>query len=294
MAEQKIEFRKIRDFSEVLNDTFIFIKQNFKPLLISFGAIAGIFMLASAVLSGIYQHEIGGIFEKIFKGRVENDDTLPIPYLSSTYFLVPLLAWVNVMAMKTSLIAYVKVYESKQGETPELVEVWRVFAEYFLKVFLYSIPIFFVIAIGAVFCFIPGIYLWVVLVPFEMILITEEASFGQAWDRCFTIVRENWWQSFGIYLVSYLIYIVGAWVVGIIMSVITGITGYFTTMDFSTAISIVTSILNIFSFVFFIIFYIACILNYFSLVEKHDGTGIMKRLDELGGNTSSHNIEEQY
>jgi hypothetical protein len=196
--------------------------------------------------------------------------------------------------MKTTLIAYVKVYEEKQKDTPELGEVWAVFSKYFLKVFLYSIPVILAIIVGTAFCLLPGVYLWVVLIPFEMILLIEDQSFGSSWDRCFTIIKENWWQAFGIYAVAYLIYIAGTWIIGGLMSVITGVLAYFTTKDFSSTFSLVTSILNIFSFVFFIVFYIAAILNYFSLVEKYDGTGMMRRLDGLGENTSSHEIEEQY
>jgi hypothetical protein len=52
MAEQKVELRKIRDLSENLNDTFTFIRQNFKPLVTSFLGIAGIVMLANAIMGG--------------------------------------------------------------------------------------------------------------------------------------------------------------------------------------------------------------------------------------------------
>ena len=293
MAEQKVELRKIRDFSEVLNDTFLFIKQNIKPLLASFVAIAGIFMLASAIFTGLYRDSFGSVLQSIIYGTLGSNDSIDSS-MSFTYILLPILGWLDVVAMKTSVIAYMKVYEAKGGEAPELMEVWEVFKQYFLKIFFYSIPIVFVIAIGACFCFLPGVYLWVVFLPFEMILVMEDQTFTGAWDRCYTIIRENWWPSFGIYIVAYLINITGTWIVGGIMTVITGIFTYFTTKDFSSTFTIVTSILNVLSFVFFIIFYIAAILNYFSLVEKYDGIGMMKRLEGIGGNTASHSIEEEY
>ena len=63
MAEQKIELRKIRDLSENLNDTFTFIRQNLKPLVTSFLGIAGIVMLANAIVGGIYQSQAGYVLE---------------------------------------------------------------------------------------------------------------------------------------------------------------------------------------------------------------------------------------
>ena len=68
MAEQKVELRKIRDFSDNLNDTFLYIRQNLKPLLTSFLGIAGVFMLTAAIIQGLYQNEVGGVFQDIFKG----------------------------------------------------------------------------------------------------------------------------------------------------------------------------------------------------------------------------------
>ena len=41
---QKVEFRKVRDFGEVISDTFLFMKQNFKPLFKAFFYLCGFFL----------------------------------------------------------------------------------------------------------------------------------------------------------------------------------------------------------------------------------------------------------
>jgi hypothetical protein len=294
MAQQKVELRKIRDFSENLNDTFVFIRLNFKPLVTSFLGISGVFMLGSAIISGIYQSQVGEIFESIINGSNNTNDDFTPSIFSPTYFLVYLLAWLNVVAMKVSLLAFVKVYERKAGEDVTFKEVWHEFAKYFFKVFFYSIPIVLVILVGVVFCILPGAYLWVVLMPFEMALVVEEETFSGAWDRCFTIIKEHFWPSLAIYLVAYLIYMAATGIIGAVIGLISGVLAYFTTKDISTTVGIVTSVFNILSFVFFIVFYISAILNYFSLTESYDGTGMMRRLDNLGGTTTTHATEEEY
>src|ERR1051325_6059911 len=114
MAEQKIELRKIRDFSENLNDTFVFIRQNLKPLFTCFLGIAGIFMLASAIINGIYQSEMGDVFREILGGIPRrNRSPFPSQVFNGTYLVVILFAWANMVAMKVSIIAYMKVYEYK-------------------------------------------------------------------------------------------------------------------------------------------------------------------------------------
>jgi len=148
MAEQKIELRKIRDLSENLNDTFGFIRQNFKPLILSFLAIAGIFMLANSILNGIYQGGVmGGAIKDILHGN-RNTTRSPFWMLNGTYFIVVLLAWINFIAMSTVITCYMKLYNTLQGQAPTIQQVWDEFKKYFLKVFLFSIPIALLTATG--------------------------------------------------------------------------------------------------------------------------------------------------
>ncbi|HEX8331601.1 MAG TPA: hypothetical protein VF622_03210 [Segetibacter sp.] len=297
MAQQKVELRKIRDFSENLNDTFVFIKQNFKPLIISFLGIAGIFMLAAAIIQGIYQNEMGEILEQIIGGRVDSDEsiTTPVSLFGSNALLIYSFAWINMVAMKVAIISYVKIYDRHEGEAPKMLEVWGEFKKYYLKVVVFSTLILLLIIIGCFFCFVPGAYFWVVFVPFEMILMIENKSFSEAFSRCYVIIKDNFWQSFGIYIIAFLIYFVMSNVIGGIIGLITGVISYFTTGDISSTVVWVTSVFNIFSFVFYIVYFISAVLNYYSLTEKYDGTGILRRLDNLGGSSNNfNNIEEQY
>jgi hypothetical protein len=58
---------------------------------------------------------------------------------------------------------------------------------------------------------------------------------------------------------------------------------------------VVTSFLNIFSFTFYIIYFISLSFHYFNLVEKRDGTGILSRINSIGDTTDNfNNIEEEY
>lgn len=294
MAEQKVEIRKIRDFSENINDTILFIRQNLKPLLTSFLGIAGVFMLASAIFTGLYQSQWAMLFKNILNSRNQQEIS-PGEMINGKYFLVLIFSWMNFVAMQVVVISYIKVYEIKNGETPEINEVWDVFKKYFFKVFFYSIPIVLLSVLGLMLCLVPGIYFFVVFVPFSAILIIEDQSFGEAYSRCFRLIKDNFWVSLGIYFLTYLI---SAFSGGIISAVIGGIAGaisYFTTKDISATVGIVSSILSIFGFIFYIIYYIAVTLHYFNLSERYDGTGMMKKLDSIGGNDqNSDNTQEQF
>ena len=263
--------------------------------MISFLGIAGVFMLAAAIIQGIYQNDMTGVLQELIGGIKDGSgQSSSMSIFTGTYFLVALFAWVNIVAMKVAIIAYVKVYERNDGETPAMPEVWDEFKTYFFKLLIFSIPIVLLIGLGFVFCLVPGVYFWVVLMPFEIVLMVEGKGFSAAFSRCYVIIKNNFWQSFGIYIIAYLIYSFSSGIIGLIVGVIAGAISYFTTNDLGSTIGLVTSILNIFSFVFYIIFFISAILHYYSLTEQYDGTGMLKRLDSLGGNSSFNNIEEQY
>lgn len=293
MAEQKVELRKTRDLSENLNDTFAFIRQNFKPLVTSFIGIAGIIMLANAILSGVYQSQAGNVFKDIL-GR-PNDMRFLFSFLSPTYFAVMILGWINFIAMNVVIACYMKLYDSLHGQLPAIQEVWEEFKKYFLKVFLYSIPVTLITIAGFSFCLLPGIYLAVVLAPFPIAVVVENQTFAGAWNRCFNLIKDNFWSSLSIYILVYLIYALSSGIISTVIAALTGLISYFTTKDISATIGIATSVLSIFSFLFYIIFYVSVCLHYFNLAEKQDGTGMMRRLDTLGGSGNDFdNIQEHY
>ena len=293
MAEQKVELRKIRDLSENLNDTFTFIRQNFKPLVTSFLGIAGIVMLANAIMGEIYQSQAGNRFKDIFSNQ--NDIRFLFSYMGPTYFALVFLGWINFIAMNVVIACYMKLYNSSQGQSPTIQEVWEEFKKYFLKVLLYTIPVNLITIAGFAFCLLPGIYLSVVFAPFPIALIVENQTLGGAWDRCFSIIKDNFWSSLGIYILAYLIYAISAGIISAVIAALTSIVSYFTTKDISATISIATSVLSIFSFLFYIIFYVSVCIHYFNLAERHDGTGMMQRLDTLGRSGNDFdNIQEHY
>jgi hypothetical protein len=76
---------------------------------------------------------------------------------------------------------------------------------------------------------------------------------------------------------------------------LTGVITYLTTRDLSSTIGIVTSVLRVFTYLFYIIFLVSAMLQYFSLVEQRDATGMLQKIDKIGNDTEDDRpIEEQY
>lgn len=97
----------------------------------------------------------------------------------------------------------------------------------------------------------------------------------------------------GIYFISYLIYSISAGIIGFIVSLLAGGISYLTTKDLAAVTGIFTGTLNIFTHIFYVIFAVSVALNYYNLVERLDGSGLLERIDSLGSKQDDA-IEEQY
>ena len=293
MAQQKIQLRKIRDFGDNLSDTFQFIRQEFKPLLTAFIFIAGIFLLANAIVAGLYNQQALGIFSALVKG-VTYDESRYFSFLSLTYFSLLLISLLTLSAMRTIIAVYMHYYD-ENGTSPTPQQIWKGFARNILLIFIFSIIRFVVIIVGYIMCLAPGVYLTVVLMPFSFIIVNENASFGDAFNRCFDLIKENFWISLAIYLVAMLIFSIGSGIIGFVIGIITEAVSYFTTKKIDTGLPIVGALLNLIEYFFYIIFFVSAGLQYYTLVEIHDGTGLARRLENLGNNVHPDtNIEEEF
>jgi hypothetical protein len=294
MAQQKIQLRKIRDFGENFSDTFQFIRQEFKPLLTVVTLIAGIFLLVNAIFAGIFNQQALGIFSSLIRGVTYSDNVKYFSFFSGAYFLVLLLNLLTLSAMRTIIGVYMLYYD-EHGTSPTVQQVWSGFVRNIFQIFIFSIVRFVFIIIGYVMCVAPGVYLTVVLMPFSFIIINENTSFGDTFTRCFDLIKENFWISLAIYLVAMLIFSFSSGIIGFVIGIITEALSYFTTKEINTGLPIVGAILNLIEYFFYIIFFISAGFQYYTLVEIRDGTGLSRRLEDLGGNVHPNkDIEEQF
>ena len=228
----------------------------------------------------MYSSEQSSIIDDIFKDIVnkrEVPDAFGIGYFLNIGSYIVLY-----VAMQTIITAYFMAYEEKEEGRPEMSDVWKHFSRNFFKVFFYSIPAMIVIIIGIVLCVLPGIYVGVVLTPFVAVVMIERLSFTESFNRCFTIIRDNFWISFAIYLVSYIIYSTMSGIITLVVGAIVGVATFVTTKQMGSAYIIIMSLASIFQFIFYIIFHVSVMLHYYNLAERTDGTGLLNRINDIG------------
>ncbi|MFN8349066.1 MAG: hypothetical protein U0X91_28960 [Spirosomataceae bacterium] len=272
-----------RDFGQKINATFDFVIQNFKPLILSLLYIAGPFALVGGFFMGSYQSDMLGIQKKILSRDSDGD----FPFFgfydiaTSMLFLSVFLGLAGLAATLT-VNAYMLEYEAGNRKiTPEII--WHRIKNYIGKGIGYSIVMVLFSIVATLFFILPGIYVSVTLTLMYMVMMRENLDLVATFRRCFYLIQDKWWSTFGLL---------------IIVSIISGIIGY--VFQLPSVILTVTSFLQIGDGVNEIwttvsgviatvgsvlvrsLVLVAIAFQYYNLVERREGSGIMHAIDNIG------------
>lgn len=288
---EKLEFREIRDFGTIIGDTFLFIRQNFKPLLKSFFAVCGIFITA-AIISMI-----------MFKIQtIDLQDTNALGYGSMkgmmfTWEYVAILTFsiITCVSMHGVVLSFVALYMVKGRVAPTTVEVWSYFRYYFFRLLGSSLGISILLIICFVCCIVPGIYVFPAFSLFLPVMVLENGSFSHSFERSFKLLKGEWWITAATIFVSYIIF----YMCSLIIQAPAFILEMISTLSHSeksvrSIYAIFTAIFTYIAYIFFTIPIITSCLIYFNLVERKESTGLLDRINTMGTHTTSHTQQEEY
>ncbi len=282
---QKIELRRTRDFSAKINATFEFVKQNLKPLAKALIFISGPFLLLQGLFNGLYQKQI------LSSGLSAN----PLNMFSSEAF-----SWLGismvflVFGYMSSLIIvneFVRLYESSNNyEAIDLPDMWEGVKKNLLKMIGVGILMSIILTVATVFFIIPGIYLAIVLSLLPSIMIIEGKGFGDAFSRCFTLISQKWWSTFGLIFVTTIIVGIMAMVFTIPQYIFTFLIGTHKISGEVTEPALWEQVGLILSSMFYTfgasllgsIVIIAVVFQYYNLVERRESSGLLSKVESFG------------
>jgi hypothetical protein len=275
-----IELRRIRDFGEIINDTFSFLKQNFKPLFLSLFAICGFFVLVGTVATAFAQIAIHDGSGATAPYRYDSDFNVNISAAVSSLITV-----MGQFFIYLSTLCFVAVYLEKKGEKITAQDVWGYFKYYFWRSFGSGFLLVLLAVVGFIFCIIPGIYLMNVFYLVMPIMVMENATFGYSFNKSFKLVKDHWWTLFGLIIVCSIIVSVCSSIATVPLTLVSGLRVFVQFKYISWPIIIFLSMLQNILMLTYTIPTIAVALCYFSLQERKDGTGIMERIESFGSHT---------
>lgn len=268
---EKIEFRKVRDFGDLLNATFDFIRKNFKKLFLSLLFIAGPGIFITGIAAGFYQSNIFSLGRNIVNF---------IPSALIYYFFI----FITFQLILAVTYSYINLYLEREPDAFDVNEVWESVKKNFFMILLTSIGTFIILVFAFVLLIIPAIYLGIVFTLIYMVRIQEKRSFFESISRCRYLITGNWWFTFALILIftviqyffTFLFYI--PQYIAMFIGMLHMRNGQ---MSFNSTLMIITSMIASVSYFFYVIVLIGISFHYFSLVEKKEATGLMEKLETL-------------
>ena len=314
----KIELLKVRDFGEIITDSFNFVRQNFKPLIKCFFVFSGFFLLAGALLMALNQAKMFSTVGPTEFGDTSSVFSRAFGYMGLEYWLALLLTLVGYILLQVSMLSYMALYKEKGNIAPTVEEVWGYVKYFFLRVFGGTLVLSFLIVVGILIVFgglyaamssnifaaiglsfllliVPVVYIYPIFSLIFPIIVFENGSFGYAFGRAFTIIKKNWWATFGALFIMALIIWVASFFILIpvgILSAINLIMHFGKGASFSTVITVITSVLEALSHALYIVPIITVSLCYFNLTEQREGEGLLGRIGKLGTVVPVENEDE--
>ncbi|MHA4893494.1 hypothetical protein ACXZ1K_01985 [Pedobacter sp. PWIIR3] len=291
--QERLEFKKQREFGELIGDTFLFIKQNFKPLLKVFLYLCGFFILASMLSAITYALSTADSFS--FGSEVVKPVSPFDKIFSINYFIVMLLSFATYTAMTVSTLSYMALYIEKGNIPPSVEEVWSYFKFFYFRAFGSSFLVIIAMIVSFICCVIPGIYAFPALSIFYSVMIFENASFRYSFSRAFKLVNTDWWGTaaamFILFIITY-----AAILIPSIPAAIINMGRAFTpgSKGASTILIIISTILQSMAQVFTIFPIVGVSLCYFNLVERLESGGLLGRIQQMGKDKDQFNAPEEY
>lgn len=277
-----------RDFGQKLNATFDFIIQNFKPLVLSLLYISGPFSLVGGFFMGSYQSGILKIQRDVWESGSSSFNG--IYQILGTVFLLSFFLILAHIASSLVIGAYFLEYEEgNRNITPEAV--WNRLKGYIGKALVFNLVMGIVIFIGILFFIIPGVYIGVALSLMTMVLMRENLDLGDTFRRCFYLITDQWWSTFGLLIIMGIVssiiasvFLIPALILTMIIAainsdVLTTISDIFSTVGGSLVRSLVL---------------IAIVFQYYNLIERRDGASIINAIDNIGkAKTARSDLREE-
>jgi hypothetical protein len=286
-----IEFKKERDLGAIITDTFAFIRQNWKSYFLTIIKIVGPVLLMAAAVLVFYMLTISDVFSNS-KSLSSNPEGVFSKLFSWVFSLLFVYIMLYSLLSMASLF-FIKSYIDTKGK-PDFQEVKNQVYKNVWKFLGLGILITVVTVFGAVFCYIPGIYLGTVLSLATSIMIFEDRSVGDSFSHSFTLIKGEWWNTFGVLVVVWLLLMVlgQAFSIPALIYQFVKMGTMMGKEDPSAVFEIfkdpIYLALNVGSYIFQFILYsiplISTVFIYFDLNEQKNLTGTLEKIDNLGNN----------
>ncbi|HAK76027.1 MAG TPA: hypothetical protein DCM71_03755 [Runella sp.] len=269
-----------RDFGQKINATFDFVVQNFKPLAISLLYIAGPLSLVGGFFMGSYQSGILEMQKSVLESGSSSFDG--IYQMVGTVFLLSFFLILANIISSLVIGAYFLEYEAgNRNITPEIV--WNRLKGYIGKALIFNFVMGIAVVAGIVFFLLPGIYLGVTLSLMTMILMRENLDLGDTFRRCFYLIKDKWWSTFGLLFVMGIVSSIIGYAFQIPTLILTVMSSLQVKLANTEVLMTISGVIaTVGGGLVRSLVLIAIVFQYYNLVERREGSGILGAIDNIG------------
>ena len=269
----KIKLYQKRDLGDTLNAAFSFLRLNSKPFLTAMLRVAGPFALVYVIAEAAFG--MGNLEESLAGSS------------SLGVILINLSNGLFTLILGLAVISYIKLYQQAEGTEVATADVWRETMSHLGSAIGVSILYGLAVGVGFIFILLPGIYLAVRFMLIMPFLVTENIALD-SFSRSSTMVKDNWWRSFGLGIVLLIIMYAVALVFTIPAVLFFGADALFSAYrgneisadDFSTWKYVLVAIFSAAgTFLGYSILYSGLTFYMGSLVEEKESKGLMAEIE---------------
>jgi hypothetical protein len=281
MENSKTDFFKEREFGDFISTPITFLVQEFKLICIGLLVFVAPFVLLETILSHYYIKDL----QTDIWAMMRNGGAYPYNMYNGFFWLSLLVQLTKTSMLLAFISLYVKLYISSGKGGFTMSDIWEGIKKYFIKVFLANLLAWIMIIAGFILIVFPGIYIAVVMWIVIPVLIFEDETIGNTISRCFSVMKGNWWTTFGVFIVMYIMIIILSLIIGLIIG---GLFGLFGT---GALISPLTSIVSgIIQLIISAVLAITAVLLYTSFTDKKEKPELQDRIEQIAQEETAPNV----
>jgi hypothetical protein len=278
--KENIEIGQTREFGDIISDTFIFLRQNFLPLLNAYFVICGAFLVVGILASLMFDSD--------------QSQTTFADLFSFNGIFGLLFSAANYTSLVVTALSYMALYREKGNQPPDVKEVWSYVKYFYFRVLWSQILLAIVLGVATMLCFFPGVYLFPIFSLVVPIMIMENTNLEYAAKKAFKIIKENWWFAFGTMLLMCTMVVIAILVFMIPALLISSGGQWLTGKNLNTSYVLVQSIVSYLTEALWLIPVISVTLLYYTLIEAREATSLTSRIKMFGtSNTQSDDIKSE-
>lgn len=271
-----------RDFGEKINATIQYAVKQIRTLGIALLYIAGAPALIAGIASGMASASMLSVQPTI--GSKTQMNSWMLQQLSSPYYIVAIVFALFIpLLVNLTVYSHLKVYNGNPNEPVTVEAVWAEVQSALGKAVVTWLFVGIVVVAATLFFLIPGIYLGIVFSLALPVVVFEGSSTSTVMSRCFDLIRDKWWSTFGlIIIISFIAYIL-SFAFNVPAAAVNMMVALKLAPSMPVYVTILTSILStVGSVVVSSLIALGIAFQYFNLVELRDGRSILSAIDSIG------------